>query len=279
MGQENLSSVVKASSAPGFPSMRDPPVIVLSGGAARGAGHLGFLKAMSDAGIVPKAIVGTSAGALMGALFSSWNCSTEKARERLFSLRYRSILRFGFSTRGIFSSVHMERFIRDSLGKTSFEDLPVPLVAVATNLDTRSLELLESGDLASAVAASCALPPFFPPVFRQGRSYLDGGILSIVPVLAARNRFPGAPLVAVDVNASTPGSPPFSARRPSPDENLVALSIRSIGLSIARASWLERSFADHAVLVAGGDYPLLGLRSIETIYELGYTAGKNFFGR
>jgi NTE family protein len=256
-----------------------PPVIVLSGGAARGAGHLGFLKAMSDAGIVPKAIVGTSAGALMGALYSSWNCSTEKARERLFSLTYRSILRFGFSTRGIFSSLHMERTIRNSLGKMSFEDLPVPLVAVATNLETRSLELLDSGDLASAVAASCALPPFFPPVVRQGRSYLVGGILSIVPVLAARERYPGAPLVAVDVNVPSPDTPPFSARQRIPVENLVTLSVRSIGLSIARAACLERSFADHAVLVTGGDYPLLGLRSIETIYELGYTAGKNFFGR
>jgi NTE family protein len=263
----------------GPPKKAGNPVLVLSGGAARGAAHLGFLAAMGEAGIVPKAIVGTSAGALVGGLYASWDCTIGTPRDRLFALRYSSLLRPAFSRKGIFSSKHLEGLLRSSLGKETFEDLPVPLMAVVTNLAARRLEILSSGDLPSALAASCALPPLFAPFVRGGIPYIDGGVLSIVPVLAARTVFPDDTIIAVNVNGSSPDGPSSKGKSSSGGDNLVAISLRFLLLSIARACRIESSFADHLVLVPGGDFPLFGLRSIERIYELGYTEGKAFFGR
>jgi len=215
----------------------------------------------------------------MGALYISWDCNTGRARDRLRTIGYASLLRPAFSRGGLFSSAHLEDLIRSSLGKERFEELPVPLVAVATNLETRSLEGLDSGDLPSAIAASCALPPFFTPVVRQGNPYLDGGILSILPVLLARNLYPRETILAVDVNAFSPSRSRFPRKPPLQGENIFRLSLGALWLSIGRASRLESSFADHTVSIFGGNYPLFGLRSIERIYDLGYTTGMEFFGR
>ncbi|MCL4485710.1 MAG: patatin-like phospholipase family protein [Nitrospirae bacterium] len=260
------------------------PVLVLSGGAARGAAHLGFLAAMENTGLHPKAIVGTSAGALMGALYTSWDCTTAGPWERVRKTGYGRILRFAFSRRGIFSSAHLASLIGEALGKTAFEELPVPLLAATTNWTDRTLELLGSGDLAEAVAASCALPPLFTPVRRNGADYLDGGVLSILPAMAARRAFPEDLLIAVDVNARSPRGPVSLAgeggksRRPL-RENWISMAIEPLWLSIARASLLERTFADFTLPLPGGDYPLFSLSSIEKIYALGYHEGKAFFDR
>lgn len=277
MNRKNLSSF-DMSPITGPPKKNGSPVLVLSGGAARGAAHLGFLRAMGEAGVVPKAIVGTSAGALVGGLYASWDCTIGPARDRLFALRYSNVLRPAFSRKGLFSSKHLEELLRSSLGKGTFEDLPVPLMAVVANIADRRLEVLSSGDLPSALAASCALPPLFAPFVRNGIPYIDGGVLSIVPVLAARNIFHDDTIIAVNVNGSSPDRPSSKGNSSSGD-NLVAISLRFLCLSIARACRIESSFADHLVLIPGGDFPLFGLRSIERIYELGYTEGKAFFGR
>lgn len=259
------------------------PVIVLSGGAARGAAHLGFLAAMERRGIRPKAIVGTSAGALMGALYSSWDCTTRAPWERVRKTGYGHMLRFAFSRRGIFSSDHLTCLIGEALEKKTFEELSVPLLVAATNWTERSLELLGTGDLASAVAASCALPPLFTPVVRDGSDYLDGGVLSILPAMAARKRFPEDLLIAVDVNARSvkashsPGGRVKKGR--SVPENWISMAIGPLWLSIARASLLERTFADFTLPLPGGDYPLFSLSFIEKIYELGYDEGTAFFNR
>ena len=256
------------------------PVFVLSGGAARGAAHLGFLAASEAAGVTPKAIVGASAGALMGALYSSWDCTTATPWERLKTLGYGDILRFAFSKKGIFSSGHLCQVIREALGKKSFEELPVPMYAVATNWSTHSLEILDSGDLAEGLAASCALPPIFTPVVRSGFEYLDGGVLSILPISSARHVFPTDLLIAVNVNAITPrndgGKKGGSRGR---EENWISMALGPLWLSIERSIQIEQTFADFTLPIPAGDYPLFSLRFIEKTYALGYDEGMQFFHR
>lgn len=257
-----------------------PPVFVLSGGAARGVAHLGFLAAAEKAGIRPKAIVGTSAGALMGALYLSSDCTTAGPWARVRKTGYGQILRFAFSRRGIFSSLRLTELIGDALEKKTFEELPVPFHATVTNWTVRSLELLSSGELASAVAASCALPPLFTPVRRGESDYLDGGVLSILPAMAARRIYPKDTLIAVDVNVRSPRPLSESRRKEKRrDENWLSMAIGPLWLSIARASLLERSFADDTLPIPAGDYPLFSLSSIEKIYELGYHEGTAFWNR
>lgn len=281
--QEHRGPTLSEEDSPSGGAGRDGvrrPVLVLSGGAARGAAHLGFLAAAEKAGIRPKAVVGTSAGALMGALYLSSDCTTATPWERVRKTGYGQMLRFAFSRRGIFSSIRLADLIGEALEKKTFEELPVPLHAVVTNWTTRALEILSSGDLASAVAASCALPPLFTPVRREGSDYLDGGVLSILPAMAARRLFPEDYLIAVDVNVRSPRpAGDRGMRGKNRGENWLSMAIGPLWLSIARASLLERSFADETVALPAGDYPLFSLASIEKIYELGYHEGMAFWSR
>ena len=254
------------------------PILVLSGGAARGVAHLGVLAAMEERGIRPKAIVGTSAGALAGALYSSWDCTTGRPLALIRELTPRRILRFAFSRKGIFSGERVRELLEEALPRKRFEELPVPLHAVVTNWSRRTLETLSEGEIAPAVAASSALPPLFTPVTLRGMDYLDGGILSILPAREARRLFPEEVIVGVDVNVhpGEKGRDPFRRRS---RENWLTMATGPLWLSVARASLLERSFADATILVPTGSHPLFSLASIEEIYEIGYNAGRKFFCR
>ena len=254
------------------------PILVLSGGAARGVAHLGVLAAMEERGLRPKAIVGTSAGALAGALYSSWDCTTGTPLALIRELTPRRILRFAFSRRGIFSGDRVRELLEESLPRRRFEELPVPLYAVVTNWSRRTLETLSEGEIAPAVAASSALPPLFTPVTMGGMDYLDGGVLSILPAREARRIFPGEVIVGVDVNVH-PGEKGRGTLRKKSRENWLTMATGPLWLSVARASLLERTFADATILVPTGSHPLFSLSSIEEIYEIGYNNALEFFRR
>ena len=258
--------------------MDNRPVLVLSGGAARGVAHLGVLSAMEERGIRPRAIVGTSAGALAGALYSSWDCTTARPFSLIRELTPRRILKFAFSRRGIFSGERIQKLLEESLPRKRFEDLPVPLHAVATNWSRRTLETLSEGAIAPAVAASSALPPLFTPVTLGGMDYLDGGVLSILPAREARRLFPGSRIIGVDVNVY-PGEKGRGTSLQRSPENWWTMATGPLWLSVARASLLERSFADMTILVPTGRHPLFSLSSIEEIYEIGYSVALEFFRR
>ena len=261
-------------------NMDNRPVLVLSGGAARGVAHLGVLAAMEERGIRPQAIVATSAGALAGALYSSWDCTTARPLALVRELTPRRILRFAFSRRGIFSGERISELLDEALPRKRFEELPVPLHAVATNWSRRTLETLSEGEIAPAVAASSALPPLFSPVTIGGMDYLDGGVLSILPAREARRLYPDRPVIAVDVNVY-PGEKGRGGSREGHRfrENWWTMATGPLWLSVARASLLERSFADMTILVPTGRHPLFSLSSIEEIYEIGYSVALEFFRR
>ncbi|MGC8529483.1 MAG: patatin-like phospholipase family protein [Leptospirillia bacterium] len=254
------------------------PILVLSGGAARGVAHLGVLAAMEERGLRPKAIVGTSAGALAGALYSSWDCTTGTPLALIRDLTPRRILRFAFSRRGIFSGDRVRELLEEALPRRRFEELPVPLYAVVTNWSRRTLETLSQGEIAPAVAASSALPPLFTPVTLGGMDYLDGGVLSILPAREARRIFPGEVIVGVDVNVH-PGEKGRGTLRSRSRENWLTMATGPLWLSVARASLLERTFADATLLVPTGSHPLFSLSSIEEIYGIGYNTALDFFRR
>ena len=222
--------------------------------------------------------MGTSAGALAGALYSSWDCTTGTPLALIRELTPRRILRFAFSRRGIFSGDRVRELLEESLPRRRFEELPVPLYAVVTNWSRRTLETLSEGEIAPAVAASSALPPLFTPVTMGGMDYLDGGVLSILPAREARRIFPGEVIVGVDVNVH-PGEKGRGTLRKKSRENWLTMATGPLWLSVARASLLERSFADATILVPTGSHPLFSLSSIEEIYEIGYNNALEFFRR
>lgn len=172
---------------------------VLGGGGARGAAQVGVIQALMEAGIIPSTIVGTSVGALDGAVIAS-NPTLQGAAQlrdlwlsgpaqQVFHLHLLAAVRARLSgSLGALSQKPIEELIRrfetDS-GCTTFEDLRVPLLVVATDLDAGRPAVFSSGPLAPALLASTAIPGVFPPLKIGGRNYSDGGIVDNVPIATA----------------------------------------------------------------------------------------------
>lgn len=175
--------------------------LALSGGAARGFAHLGVVKVLTENGIPIDFIAGTSAGSFAGAALAS-GLSVEEIIELSRKISWFRMSSLSFSTKGLLSNYAMGAFINQHFPVQKFEDLPIPFAAVACDLETgKEIILKETGDLATAVRASCAIPGVFVPVESDGRRLIDGGVVSNVPTKAVRKL--GAEIViAVDVLAS-----------------------------------------------------------------------------
>jgi len=143
--------------------------LALSGGSVRGLAHIGVLKALSEAGIRPAVITGTSAGSLVGALFAAGLEWSEIA----------SLARKTFWPR-LLHGKWLERFCAEHLPAT-FAGLKIPFAAVTTELPLKQPVMITNGKLGSAISASCALRGVRRPVAREGKRLKDGGIACVLP--------------------------------------------------------------------------------------------------
>ncbi len=172
--------------------------LALGGGAARGFAHIGVIQVLESAGIQADLVVGTSAGSLVGALYASGKNGAELETLAL-TMDEGAITDWAFPSRGVIRGEALARFVRLHTGNLPIERLARPLGVVATDLDTGAGVLFQLGDTGTAVRASSAVPAVFQPVSIGGREFVDGGLVSPVPVRYARQM--GAELVlAVDIS-------------------------------------------------------------------------------
>jgi NTE family protein len=193
--------------------------LVLSGGGARGAAHVGVLKVLEEMHVPIDAIAGTSMGAVVGGLYASGMSAAEIERQ-LTSVDWQDAFRDRPSRDGL--SLRRKREDRDFLvqlplgirdgelrlpagliqgqklgqllrqltlpvaGAADFDHLPTPFRAVATDLETGAMVVMRDGDLPTALRASLSAPGIFAPVERDGRLLVDGGVSSNLPVDVAR---------------------------------------------------------------------------------------------
>jgi NTE family protein len=205
-----LAGCQTAPVAPPTPALKPPARpprigLALGGGAARGFAHIGVIQVLEEAGIRPDMVVGTSAGSLVAALYASGKNGAELARLAL-AMDESAITDWAFPGRGLIRGEGLARYVRDNTGNRTIEQLPVPLGIVATDLDSGEGVLFQRGDVGAAVRASSAVPAVFQPVRIGSREYVDGGLVSPVPVRFARQM--GAELViAVDISTAPDGNP------------------------------------------------------------------------
>jgi NTE family protein len=188
------------------PAMRPPRLgLALGGGAARGFAHIGVIQVLEEAGIRPDLVVGTSAGSLVAALYAQGMTGAELASLAL-TMDEGALTDWAFPSRGMIRGEALARYVRQLTGGRAIEAMTMRLGIVATDLDSGEAILFERGDPGQAVRASSAVPAVFQPVLIAGREYVDGGLVSPVPVRFARRM--GAELVlAVDISTPPDGHP------------------------------------------------------------------------
>ncbi len=188
-----------------LPPPKPPRIgLALGGGAARGFAHIGVIQVLEEAGIKPDLVVGTSAGSLVAAMYAAGKTGTEMGLLAQ-TMDEGGITDWAFPTRGLMRGEALARYVREQTGGRTIEQMKLPLGIVATDLDNGTAILFQRGDTGSAVRASSAVPAVFQPVRIGTREYVDGGLVSPVPVRFARQM--GAELViAVDISSPPDGN-------------------------------------------------------------------------
>jgi len=254
-----LLAVLVVAVLPGCTSLGEKPVpppapvpvavpvkigLALGGGAARGFAHIGVIKALEAQGIVPDIIVGTSAGAVVGALYASGLSGFDLQKVAL-DIDEAQVSDWSLPDRGVFKGEALQNYVNRAVANRPLEKLPRSFSVVATDLKSGESVLFRSGNTGMAVRASSAVPGVFQPVNISGRDYVDGGLVSPIPVRAARSL--GANFViAVDISAN-----PRDARTSSTFEVLLQ-TFAIMGQSIGR---YEKAEADIVIRPVTAELP------------------------
>jgi NTE family protein len=219
-------------------------VVLLSGGGAKAAAHIGALRALTEAGLAPAHIVGTSMGAVMGACFAA-GLTPDAILARSELLGPKGIVRSrwapwgGLWLRSLLRGEPLRAALGELLPVRSFEELAISLTVTAVDLDSGALVLFGAGgepaSLLDALCASCALPVFYPPVLLGGRRLADGGLRGVVPFVAAAG-IAADLAVAVDVGPGLDEAEvPVASRYPA----LIGLHNDATGILMASLTMAE----------------------------------------
>jgi len=210
-GRDDVRPTPPVAVAP-TPATPDPqPVrigLALGGGAAKGFAHIGVIKMLEANGIRADVVAGTSAGSVVGALYAS-GMDPFQMQERAVALDESSIRDVRLFSGGLVQGVALQNYVNQEVGNRTLERMRIPFAAVATRLETGDRIVFVRGNTGQAVRASSSVPGVFEPVKIGDRHYVDGGVVSPVPVDAARQL--GADLViAVDISSRASGTMPGS---------------------------------------------------------------------
>ena len=232
--------------------------VVLSGGGAKTAAHIGACRALREAGFEPAWYVGTSMGAVVAAGLAS-GVGIDELLERMVEVGRRGVVRdpltpvAGLFLRSLLKPAPLRAAIETMVPVRRISDLSDPLTVTAVDLDTGELVLFGAGatnaPLIDVLCASCALPLYYPPVELNGRRYGDGGLRAVVPLEPAAE-LDVELVLAVDVGPGFDLPPAVDPVRVPP---MVRAHDDAMGILMAAntASQLElwRAHTDRAPLV------------------------------
>jgi NTE family protein len=233
--------------------------LVLSGGGARGFAHLGVLQALNEAGIYPDIISGTSAGALAGVMY----CDGHSPREILKLMTRNSRLDYMrpiLPRDGILEISGINKILETNLTARKFEELKLPLIVCATDLNNGTPVYFSKGDLITSVIASSSIPVMFKPVIINKIYYVDGGVLDNLPVKPVETKCSlliGSFVNPVGYEATTSG--------------LLTIAVRTFMLNQAKEAEAKKDKFD--LFIAPSDITKFGILEIEkanAFFDMGY---------
>ncbi len=226
------------------PMMRTIPglALALGGGAARGFTHIGVIEVIESLGVRPEWVVGTSAGSLVGALYAS-GMTVPELKKQALALDEAELGDWTITGRGPLKGEAIERLVNRLIGNKAMESFPIKFAAVATDLFNGKPIYFTRGNAGQAVRASSSVPGVFEPVSIRGRDYVDGGLVSPIPVSAAR-ALGAKKVIAVDISAK----PKFQSTDSMPQMFLQTFAIMGQQMGAT-----ELARADVAIVPEVGD--------------------------
>ena len=274
-------------------------MLALGGGGARGFVHIGVMRMLDQYSIRPNAIVGTSMGSLMGAMYlvhgsaaeveARWRETmergilpsvppvtmvprAEKKEHPLIQvacqIKNQVVVSFALNRSTVLDGSVLDRAVEELLPDLAIEDLPIPFTAVATHLETGDEVRLSGGSLRLAVKASSSIPGMVPAKAVGGCELVDGGVVAEVPVAAARAL--GRSVLVVDASMEIP---------PLEDDDLALDTMMRTQMMTSRllrerqladATWVIRPKIGHVAWADWGTF--------DQMIEAGETAAREFFG-
>ncbi len=237
--------------------------LALSGGGGRGFGHIGAIKAFEEAGFKFDFVAGTSAGSIVGAMYSAGVSVTqmEKFGDGLTVKDVRNHTLFFRSS----DSSNIERLCNKLLDGLEFSDLKIPFSAVAVDIVTGDEEILNNGNVSKAVSASCAAPIFFTPVRIGHKLLVDGGLLNNIPADVVRKM--GADyVISVDLNSGR-GSGTNST-------DIVSMAFATWRITTKNSAYKGIQNSDFIIPPDLSRYSSTNLEGYKEMIEIGYRTTK-----
>ena len=241
-----------------LPVKKGKVALCLGGGGARGFAHIGAIKAFEDSGIDFDIVAGTSVGSLVGALYCA-GVSADRMMEYASKMDMKDIKVGGAFGAG--DSTTVGKMVTDLVGEIDFKDLKKPLYAVATDLVSAREVILQSGSVATAVSASCAVPIIFKPVTVGKMNLVDGGLKNNIPADVCKMM--GADFViTIDANPTRGRGTDKTGR----------LGVALATFSIVMATTSEKGLMNSDIIIAPNlsEFSSRKKEGYEKMYQLGY---------
>ncbi len=233
--------------------------LVLSGGGARGFAHAGALKALEEMGIKPDIIAGVSAGSVVTALYAA-GMKPEEILQVFGNASFSDFAEIGVPRDGFFTMEGLKKFLRKHIPYENIEDLPLPAVICATDLDNNKPVAFTEGLIFDRVAASCSIPIVFKPVKIDGVTYVDGGVLANLPAWALRDKCK----YLIGINCS-----PLPRRGSL--KSIIDIAQRTYDLLVKTNSIPQMQLCDLAISINDiARYKVFNLKQITKVYRSGY---------
>lgn len=259
-------------------------ILVLGGGGVKGTVHAGAWRALREEDVEVAEIVGTSIGALVGALIAGGATAAELAEQAglltkadIVDINRWALLPMGIRQQSIFQGVALREYIRRVLPKKEWSNLEVPLTVNAVDLESGHTVWFGAGGrtdvpLVDAIYASSALPVFYPPLAVNGMHLVDGGVMDAVPITRAADRRADR-IIAVHASSGR-----VKDAEDVVDKGVVAIQHRVMDImAYARREIVEDSWFGPPVLHVRpdvSDYSTFDFDAVDYFLEEGYRAMK-----
>ncbi|MHC5308728.1 patatin-like phospholipase family protein [Myroides sp. LJL116] len=245
--------------------------LALSGGGHKGLAHAGVLKFFEELQIKPEVISGTSAGAMIGCLYSI-GMPSQEILSFFQSINIFNWSHFTFSKPGLMDAYAFEKYLYHIFKNKTLSDLPIPTYITATDINKGTLHIFEpQTKITQAILASCAFPGIFSPINIGQNLYSDGGILNNFPTDIIKHDCD----YLIGVNAC-----PFQKELTKELKNIKEVTLRAFEL-MSRANYDQQAVLCNWLIEP---QELSNFTTFETsklkmeqIYELGYTHTKESY--